>query len=274
MKDKSNAVLPATGCSAHYLIQIQTGFCYHTSVTRPNHIQLHDGKTISILYEDASVLAIDKPRGWMLDPVSWRQPGRNLQAALNSSIAAGDFWARSRNLNYLRFVHPLDAETTGILLLARNPGAVAGYSRLFEGRIVEKVYLAVVHGEPEQQEWNCRFKLAPDAREPGKMRVDTRGNEAETVFRVLQLQPHVTLIEARLFTGRTHQIRVHLARSSHTVLGDELYGAFSTAKPATTLALRAVRLAYTDPFTRQQVVIRAPADEFCREYGFDAPAFS
>jgi 23S rRNA-/tRNA-specific pseudouridylate synthase len=79
-------------------------------------IELPTGEEIPVLYEDRSVLAIDKPRGWMLAPASWQKTGRNLQAALESSIRAGDFWARSRGLKFLRFVHRLDAGTSGVLL--------------------------------------------------------------------------------------------------------------------------------------------------------------
>ena len=129
---------------------------------KPSHIELPTGEKIPILYEDRSVLAIDKPRGWMLVPFSWQKTSRNLQAALTSSIAAKDFWARSRNLKYLRFVHRLDADTSGILLLAKSPGSLHTFGALFESRRMEKVYLAVVSGEPNPSEWTCRLKLAPD----------------------------------------------------------------------------------------------------------------
>src|SRR5438876_93531 len=106
--------------------------CNHLAMAKPNFIELPTGEKIPILYEDRSVIAIDKPRGWMLVPFSWQKTGRNLQAALISSIATGDFWARSRGLRFLRFVHRLDAETTGILLLAKSQGAVETYGELFE----------------------------------------------------------------------------------------------------------------------------------------------
>src|SRR3954449_6941591 len=93
-------------------------------MAKPNFIELPTGENISILYEDRSVLAIDKPRGWMLVPASWQKTNRNLQMALTSSIAAKDFWARSRNLKFLRFVHRLDTDTTGTLLFARSLRAV------------------------------------------------------------------------------------------------------------------------------------------------------
>jgi len=236
-------------------------------VAKPAFIELPTEK-IPILYEDRSVLAIDKPRGWMLVPFSWQKTAHNLQAALTSSIAAGDFWARSRSLRFLRFVHRLDADTTGILLLAKSHGAVDTFRNLFESRKMDKTYLAVVDGMPKEPEWTCRLKLASDEQSRGRMKVDARnGKEAETFFRVLQAGPATTLVEAHPVTGRTHQIRVHLAQSGYPVVGDELYGRTNRRSPS--LALRAIRLAYTDPFTKRKIEIRAPTPQFLKAYGFN-----
>ena len=245
-----------------------------TIVRRSNAIELPDGERIPILYEDRSTLAIDKPRGWMLVPFSWQRTDRNLQAALTSSIAAGDFWARSRNLKFLRYVHRLDADTTGILLFARSRGAVETYSQLFETRRMRKSYLAVVEGTPSQKEWTCRLPIGPEPGRPGKMKIDNRhGKSAETAFRVLRSQNGRALVEASPYTGRTHQIRLHLAAARFPVLGDELYGDARAAEVR--LALRATLLAYVDPFTKRRVEIRAPAGPFLTEFGFsdaDLPA--
>jgi 23S rRNA pseudouridine1911/1915/1917 synthase len=254
-------------------------------MAKPDHIELPTGERIPILYEDRSVLAIDKPAGWMLVPFSWQKTDRNLQAALVSSIAAKDFWARSRGLKFLRFVHRLDAETSGVLLLAKSPGAVNSMGAMFEGRRMEKTYLAVVRGTPREKEWTCELKLGPDPRAVGRIIVDERqGKEAETRFRVLQSREGTALIEARPVTGRTHQIRVHLAESGCPVVGDELYGPGSGESTAILsrsqrrshgpplregMGLRAVRLRYVDPFTRRGVDIRATVEWFVRKHGYD-----
>jgi len=251
-------------------------------MARPTFIELESRGSplrIPILYEDRAVLAIDKPAGWLLAPTHWQQTGRNLQAALESSLAAGDFWARCRQLKYLRFVHRLDAETGGVLLLAKSPGALRALGELFESRQVAKVYLAVVHGIPRQREWGCELRLMPDSGWLGRVKVDARhGKDAATRFRILKIgsrpgREDCALVEARPLTGRTHQVRVHLAATGHPVVGDPLYGSGTKPRPAGEggglgLALRAVELAYPDPFTRQAIHIRAPEAEFLRHFGF------
>ena len=229
-------------------------------------LQLAGGVQIPILYEDRAVLAIDKPAGWMLAPGEWRHTGRNLQVALEAALAERPFWVRRRNLRFLRYVHRLDAETTGVLLLVRSRGALEAYSALFESRQVEKRYLAVVQGRPPKPQWTSRGKLAPETGVPGRMRVHASGKEAETRFAVLRASAQNTgaLIEAHPITGRTHQIRVHLAEAGLPVIGDKLYG----GPPNRQLALRAVGLAYFDPFRGKRVNIRAPEEAFLRQFGF------
>lgn len=252
-----------------------SGFCCYFAghVPKPKSIELPDCDPIPILYEDRSVIAVDKPPGWMLVPHSWQRTDWNLQAAITSSIAVGDFWARSRNLKFLRHIHRLDADTTGILLFGKSPGAVETFSDLFEGRKMEKTYLAIVADSSRntlkgghQAEWTCRLKLAPEPRQPGRMKVDERnGKESETHFKVLETSGKFTLVEAKPVTGRTHQIRVHLLESGMPIVGDELYGRREGKLP---LGLRAVNLAYTDPFTRRRVQISAPTARFLKEFGF------
>jgi len=235
-------------------------------MAKPDFMELPGCEPIPILHEDRSVLAVDKPRGWMLVPVSWQNTARNLQAAINSSIAARVFWARSRGLKFLRYIHRLDADTTGVLLFAKSRGAVETYSQMFEGRQMEKTYLAVVSGTPLDVEWTCQFKLAPDPGQVGRVKVDARrGKPAETHFRLMKSHEKFSLIEACPVTGRTHQIRVHLAEAGLPIMGDELYGSSADNLP---LGLRAVQLAYFDPFIKKRVEIRAPTENFLKEYGF------
>jgi 23S rRNA pseudouridine1911/1915/1917 synthase len=246
-------------------------------VPKPPHVELGDRTRIPILYEDRSVLALDKPPGWMLVPYSWQNTNMNLQAALVSSIAAGQFWARSRSIKFLRHIHRLDAGTSGILLFAKSPGALDTFGGLFESRQMHKIYLGVVTGEPRETEWSCHLKLAPDPRQAGRIQVDpSEGKDSETHFKLLAKRAGFSLIEARPITGRTHQIRIHLAEAGVPIVGDELYGRASPRKGSQveSLGLRAISLSYRDPFTRRPVLIEAPTGAFLAAHGFAPPAAS
>ena len=234
-----------------------------------DRIQLADGTSIAILYEDRSVLAIDKPAGWMLVPYNWDKTGRNLQLAISSAILGGAYWARSRSLRFLKYVHRLDAETTGILLFGKSAGAVRSYGELFESRRMHKRYLAVVRdtSRAKQDEWVCRAKLGPDPKEHGRHQVDPGGKDAETHFKVIERRNGLALIEAKPVTGRTHQIRLHLEHAGLPIVGDTMYGApEDRSRRNPLMALRAVELAYEDPFLRKRVRITAPSQEFIDQF--------
>jgi 23S rRNA pseudouridine1911/1915/1917 synthase len=240
-------------------------------LAKTHHITLGAGSVIPILYEDRAVLAIDKPAGWLLAPAWWEHTARNLQRALESGLQRGEFWARCRHLKFLRFIHRLDADTSGVLLLARSPGALRLFSRLFEGRAMRKTYLAVATGAPRQKEWTCSLPVGRDPRRRGVMQVKgEQARDAVTRFSVLSSVGQRSLVVAEPLTGRTHQIRVHLAATGHPILGDPLYGGAPPMAPDAGLALRAIRLEYQDPFSKRPVRIEAPAADFLEQHGFPA----
>ncbi len=235
------------------------------------YIVLGDRTRVPILYEDTAVMAIDKPAGWMLAPANWDRTARNLQRALESGLREGDFWARSRNLRFLRFIHRLDADTSGVLLLAKHAPALTVFSRMFAQRQVSKCYLAVVTGTPRQTQWTCDLPLGRDPARPRQSKVlRAPGREAVTAFELLEAGSGKSLVLARPLTGRTHQIRIHLAALGHPILGDPLYGPPQSDRAQVALALRATQLSYQDPFRKKQVRIEAPSADFLARYGFAA----
>lgn len=198
---------------------------------------------VSVLAETREWMAVDKPAGWMLAPPDWRATRRNLWAALEEGVAAGAWWARARGLRMLRPVHRLDAETTGVLLLAKTLPALQRFSRAFATGAMEKTYLAVVEARTPAEAWVERAPLADRPDREGRIRVDRRhGKPAETSFQLRARRPGCGLVVACPRTGRTHQIRVHLAEAGCPIVGDGLYGGSPSPARGWPLALRAVSL--------------------------------
>lgn len=237
-------------------------------MAKPSEIDLPDGTGVPVVYEDRSVMILDKPAGWMVAPDEWTHTARNLSLAIREGMDLGDWWARSRNLRFLRFVHRLDAETSGLLMAVKSEGAMGVYSRLFSERRIEKRYLAAVDGTPDMDEWTRNDPLGTDDERVGFGRVDRdEGRTATTRFRVLARSREGALVEAQPITGRTHQIRLHLQASGYSVVGDDRYG----RPDSRGLGLRAVALSYEDPFRRQPVRVRVRVEEFCARFGYAVP---
>jgi len=170
-------------------------------------------------------------------------------------------------------VHRLDKGTTGVILIARDSKTQEMLSHLFKERSVRKTYRAVIEGEPKMEQWVVEGNIGRHPIERKKMAVlKTGGRGAETSFKVLKRLAGYSYVEAYPKTGRTHQIRVHLAYAGHPVVGDETYGKRAKALAPRPL-LHAFKIEFIHPVMKTMVLIEAPvpADmkEFVREYGFD-----
>ena len=192
----------------------------------------------AILYEDARFLAIDKPSGWLV------VPGRGAERDTPTVVR---HVAAQRGGERLWVVHRLDRETSGVLLLARDAASHRVANRAFARREVQKRYLAVVDGSPSPAAGRVEAPLAPDPRRRrrGCMVVATEGGKpALTAYRVIRVlgEGRAAFVELRPKTGRTHQLRVHLASLGHPVLQDARYGRVDEALPVDRLALHAASL--------------------------------
>lgn len=214
---------------------------------------------LSVVHEDEHVLVLDKPAGLVVHPGAGHPRGTLAAGVLaHAPGTAGVGGPRRPGV-----VHRLDKDTSGLLVVAKTPLAYASLTAQLAARTVRRVYLAVVHGRLARAEAVIDKPIGRDARDRTRMAVlpPGRGRRAVTHVRVLERFAEFTLLEARLQTGRTHQIRVHLADLGHPIAGDGPYGGRRRRElpvPLEGLALHATALAFVHPATGQRVEFASP----------------
>lgn len=201
-------------------------------MTKPGHaiIKLSAPETrefwpIQILWEDARLLALDKPSGLLTSPDRYDPRRPNLITLLHRGIARGAPWARERQLGYLANANRLDFESSGVVLLAKDKPALIALANQFGAEQPNKIYLALARGSPAQDAFTINAKLAADPARSGLMRVDSReGRKATTRLEVAERFSGYTLLKCRPIMDRAHQIRAHLRHARLPIVGDTKYG--------------------------------------------------
>jgi 23S rRNA pseudouridine1911/1915/1917 synthase len=196
---------------------------------------------LEVVFEDETLLVVNKPAGLVVHPGSGNWQGTLLNALLRRVPALA-------GIPRAGIVHRLDKDTSGLLVVAKTLTAQASLVRQLQARSVKREYLAVAHGRIAR---DGRIE-APIGRHPvkrTKMAVVARGRLAVTHYQVLERYPGASLLRCRLETGRTHQIRVHLSAQGHPLVGDPVYGKRSSSIPFPRQALHAERLALVHPRT-------------------------
>ena len=180
---------------------------------------------VPVLYEDDALMAIDKPAGLLTARDRWDPKRDNLMDLLHAGIEAGREWARETGIRELANVHRLDAETSGVLLLAKSRAALTALAEQFERRHPQQLYLALLDGAPTADAFDIDLPIGPHPVRPGLSVVDQQaGKKALTRVRVGERFARYTLVEAEIRTGRHHQIRVHLQHDGFPLVGDRPYG--------------------------------------------------
>jgi len=235
---------------------------------RPTPALIPEPIPLHIVFEDEALLVVEKPAGMLVYPNRQTTSGTLLNALC---------YHLSQQAPGMRpgLVHRLDRFTSGLLVVAKTESAHRALARHFRERRVEKTYLALVHGELREAELRIAQPIGWAPQQYPHWRVMDSGREALTEIRVLEVGHGLTLLEARPQTGRTHQIRIHLAAIGHPIVGDALYGPHAYAAFEAWMQrvgrrferhfLHAASLAFPHPRTGEQLRFHSPPPEEFRE---------
>jgi 23S rRNA pseudouridine1911/1915/1917 synthase len=230
---------------------------------------------LDIIYEDDDMIAVNKQADLIIHPARGFKTGTLVNALVHyaDSLSKGTYHYRPG------IVHRLDRNTTGVVVVAKNDIAQYKLADQFQNRTTEKTYLAIVHGNPELDADRIRNRLGihPSVREKFAVRPDI-GKEAITVYHVLERFKGFALLEIKILTGRTHQIRVHMSHIKHPIVGDDMYGgkplykwhicgdeAVAEEPVMPRCALHAWKLCINHPKTDQRMELEAPLPEDMRQ---------
>ncbi|MFY9287664.1 MAG: RluA family pseudouridine synthase, partial [Alphaproteobacteria bacterium] len=180
---------------------------------------------LDVVFEDKDLLVINKPAGMVVHPA----PGNRDQTLVNALLAhCGKSLSGIGGVARPGIVHRLDKDTSGLMVVAKNDAAHQALTAQFSDRSLSRIYQAVVWGAPTPKTGKIEVPIGRHARDRKKQAVTSRGKTALTYYTVLENFSLASLVECKLATGRTHQIRVHLAHIKHPVIGDPVYGANKT----------------------------------------------
>lgn len=212
---------------------------------------------IQILYEDEFLAFVNKPRGMVTHPSKGRYSGTLVNALLykfpnNLSNYNGD--------DRPGIVHRLDKDTSGGLIIAKDNNTHRALSKLFKEHEVVREYIAIVHGNIKTDEGRLEYSIGRNPKDRKKMAVtDKNSKTAITDYKVIKRFDGFTFVRLSLYTGRTHQIRVHMAKIGHPVAGDKLYGPKKSKLKI--LYLHSAKLEFIHPVTKKKIIVESQPDE-------------
>lgn len=217
---------------------------------------------LDIIYEDNDIIVVNKPKGMVVHPANGNPDGTLVNAILaickNSLSGIG---------GELRpgIVHRLDKDTSGLIIVVKNDKAHINMSEQIKERNVKKTYIALVRGNVPEEEATINMPIGRSTKDRKKMAVTKNGKQAITHFKVLKRYSKYTLLEIKIETGRTHQIRVHMAEIGYPVVGDAVYSNGKNEFGIEGQMLHAYKLEFMHPITNKHMELTAPLPQYFEE---------
>lgn len=216
---------------------------------------------LDIVYEDQDLLAVNKPAHMLTHPTSVRREGSLVNALMGMNIPLG----RIRGKEMSGIVHRLDSETTGLILVAKSDRMQEALMEAFKNRQIKKTYLAILEGNLSKDFLQVKTFMGRDKNDSKKQAVINQGRFAHSEFTLIKSSDKASFVKVDIFTGRTHQIRVHAKYIGHPIVGDKLYGYRKQRHKTDHQLLHAFSLEMQHPFKKEKLILRAKADdEFLR----------
>lgn len=214
---------------------------------------------VEVVYEDKDIIVVNKPKGMVVHPANGNPDGTLVNAILamcKDSLSGIGGEIRPG------IVHRLDKDTSGLLIIAKNDEAHVKMSKQIQDRLVTKKYIALVKGVVKDDEATIDMPIARSKVDRKKMAVDKDGKQAVTHFKVIKRYKGYTLLEIKIDTGRTHQIRVHMAKIGYPVVGDMVYSNGKNEFGIEGQMLHAKSLEFSHPITGKKMHLEAPLPEY------------
>ncbi len=214
---------------------------------------------VEVVYEDKDIIVVNKPKGMVVHPANGNPDGTLVNAILamcKDSLSGIGGEIRPG------IVHRLDKDTSGLLIIAKNDEAHVKMSKQIQDRLVTKKYIALVKGVVKDDEATIDMPIARSKVDRKKMAVDKDGKQAVTHFKVIKRYKRYTLLEIKIDTGRTHQIRVHMAKIGYPVVGDMVYSNGRNEFGVEGQMLHAKSLEFSHPITGKKMHLEAPLPEY------------